>query len=193
MSQPDTDEALVALAQQGEVRAFETLVERYSPKIYGLVYHMTSHHEDARELVQDTFAKAHRSIAKFRGSSSFYTWLYTIAHNTTLNFIKRNEKRKAWSLDDVDSGIQNDPAFVDQRHVANPRAQVGIHELQQKLNEAVQSLSEDHRAVVVMFDIQGMPHAEISKILDVSEGTVRSRLYYAHQLLQAKLSDYLQQ
>jgi len=87
--------------------------------------------------------------------------------------------------------LKNDEAMVDLRHRANPRQQSGIHELQKKLNESLQALSEEHRAVVTMFDIQGIPHAQISKVLGVSEGTVRSRLYYAHQQLQAHLNDYL--
>jgi len=83
------------------------------------------------------------------------------------------------------------PAFVDKAHFANPRRQSNIHELQKKLNEALQELSEDHRSVVTMFDIQGMPHAEISEILGVSEGTVRSRLYYAHKQLQGYLEEFI--
>ena len=109
----------------------------------------------------------------------------------TLNFLKKRGRRKGLSLDDEESGIQNDTSFVDQGYRANPRRQSNIHELQKKLNEALQVLSEDHRAVVTMFDIQGMPHAEISKILGVSEGTVRSRLYYAHQQLQGQHAEWM--
>jgi RNA polymerase sigma-70 factor (ECF subfamily) len=151
---------------------------------------MTSNREDTHDLLQDIFAKAYRSLRHFRGKSSFYTWIYSIAVNMTLNFLKKRKRRAGLSLDDIDTGIQNDPAFVDTAHRANPRAQSTIHELQKKLNEALQALSEDHRAVVTMFDIQGIPHAEISRILGVSEGTVRSRLYYAHQQLQGHLQEY---
>lgn len=96
----------------------------------------------------------------------------------------------AMSLDDVDNGIANDEVFTDISHYANPRASQGIKELQKKLNVAMQKLSDDHRAVVSMFDIQGMRHAEISKILGISLGTVRSRLFYAHQQLQAHLEEF---
>jgi RNA polymerase sigma-70 factor (ECF subfamily) len=81
--------------------------------------------------------------------------------------------------------------MVDFTHAANPRQQSDLNELQKKLNEAMQSLSNDHRAVVTMFDIQGIPHAEISKILKVSEGTVRSRLFYAHRQLQGHLEEFI--
>lgn len=187
----DPDADLVRRTQEGDTRAFDELVMKYSRKLYGLVYNMTSNKEDTHDLLQDIFAKAYRSLRRFRGNSTFYTWIYSIAVNMTLNFLKKRKRRAGYSYDDVDSGIQNDPAFIDQAHQSNPRRQSNIHELQKKLNEAMQSLSEDHRTVVTMFDIQGMPHAEISRILGVSEGTVRSRLYYAHQQLQVYLEDFL--
>ena len=151
---------------------------------------MTSNKDDTHDLLQDVFAKAYRSVSKFRGNSMFYTWIYSIATNMTLNFLKKRKRRTASSLDDVETGIQNDPAFVDVSHRSNPRRQININELQKKLNKSMQLLSEDHRAVVTMFDIQGMPHAEIGKILGVSEGTVRSRLFYAHQQLRGYLEEF---
>ena len=190
-SPADTDEVLVARAQSGDTSAFDQLVIRYSPRLYGMIYHMTSNKEDANDLTQDVFAKAYRSLRRFRGRSSFYTWIYAIGTNMTLNFLKKRNRRAAWSLDNLDSGIQNDEAMVDLAHAANPRHQSDWNELQKKLNEALQSLSNRHRAVVTMFDIQGIPHAEISKILKVSEGTVRSRLFYAHRQLQGHLEEFI--
>lgn len=190
-SSADADRGLVARAQKGDTAAFDQLVVKYSPRLYGMIYHMTSNKEDANDLMQDVFAKAYRSLSRFRGKSSFYTWIYAIGTNMTLNFLKKRKRRAAWSLDDLDSGIQNDEAMVDIAHSANPRHQSDVNELQKKLNEAMQSLSDDHRAVVTMFDIQGIPHAEISKILKVSEGTVRSRLFYAHQQLQGHLEEFI--
>jgi len=190
-SSADADRGLVARAQKGDTAAFDQLVVKYSPRLYGMIYHMTSNKEDANDLMQDVFAKAYRSLSRFRGKSSFYTWIYAIGTNMTLNFLKKRKRRAAWSLDELDSGIQNDDAMVDIAHFANPRHQSDVNELQKRLNEAMQSLSDDHRAVVTMFDIQGIPHAEISKILKVSEGTVRSRLFYAHQQLQGYLEEFI--
>jgi RNA polymerase sigma-70 factor (ECF subfamily) len=190
-SPTDADEVLVSRAQSGDTLAFDQLVVRYSPRLYGMIYHMTSNKEDANDLTQDVFAKAYRSLNRFRGRSSFYTWIYAIGTNMTLNFLKKRNRRAAWSLDNLDSGIQNDEAMVDLAHAANPRHQSDLNELQKKLNEAMQSLSNVHRAVVTMFDIQGIPHAEISKILKVSEGTVRSRLFYAHRQLQGHLEEFI--
>lgn len=187
----ELDRELVHRAQAGDTRAFDELVIKFSPRLYGMVYHMTSNKEDTHDLLQDIFAKAYRSLKRFRGKSSFYTWIYSIATNMTLNFLKKRKRRVAWSLDDVDSNIQNDDAMVDIGHAANPRHQSDVNELQKKLNEAMQTLSEDHRAVVTMFDIQGIPHADISKILKISEGTVRSRLFYAHKQLQGHLEEFI--
>ena len=188
--QSDPDREALVRALDGDTRAFDELIVKYSPKLYGLIYNMTSNKEDTNDLLQDVFAKAFRSLERFKGKSSFYTWIYAIATNMTLNFLKKRKRRMASSLDEVESGIQNDPAFVDYTNRANPRQQSDVHSLQQKLNEALQELSDHHRAVVTMFDIQGLPHAEISRILGVSEGTVRSRLFYAHRQLQGYLQDF---
>jgi RNA polymerase sigma factor (sigma-70 family) len=188
----EEDRELVQRAQEGDTRAFDQLVRKYTPKIYGLVYNMTSNREDTADLLQDVFAKAYRSIGRFMGKSSFYTWLYSIAVNMTLNYLKKRGRHTKISMDDVDSGIQNDPDFIKvTTGSSNPLRDVNLHELQKRLNESMQKLSHDHRTVVTLYDIQGLQHAEISKMLGVSEGTVRSRLFYAHRQLQNYLEEFL--
>jgi len=184
------DDELIARAQAGDAAAFDELVVKYSPRLYGLVYNMTSNHEDTNDLMQDIWSKAYRSIAGFRGKSSFYTWIHSIGVNMTINFLKKRGRRFHMSLDDIDSNIQHDKEFIELTATSNPVREADLGELQKRLNEAMQKLSEDHRAVVTMFDIQGMPHAEIAKILGISEGTVRSRLFYAHRQLQNFLSEF---
>lgn len=187
----EDDETLVARTQKGDSAAFDVLIGRYKERLYATVYHMTANHEDANDLVQETFIKAFKSIDSFRGHSSFYTWVYRIAVNRTINFLKRRKNRNQYSLDDLDSSIQTDPDLLEMMSHVTPRREVGLNELQEKLNEALQKLSESHRAVVTMHDIQGMTHADIAKVLKCSEGTVRSRLFYARQQMQGLLSDYL--
>jgi RNA polymerase sigma-70 factor (ECF subfamily) len=187
----EEDEALVARAQRGDTGAFDVLVERYKQRLYATVYHMTSNHEDANDLVQDTFIKAYKSLRSFKRQSSFYTWIYRIAVNRTINFVKRRKDRGHLSLNDVDASIETDPDYVELMSHVTPRREVGLNELQEKLNESMQKLSDEHRAVVVMHDVQGMTHADIAKVIHCSEGTVRSRLYYARQQLQGLLGDYL--
>ena len=190
MRKVDPDLELVQRAREGDTAAFDELVVKYTPKLYGLVYHMTSNHEDTNDTLQDVFAKAYRALKRFKGKSAFYTWIYSIATNMTLNFLKKRNRRRAYSLDDVDLAIERDEDFIEATSKSDPVREANISELQERLNMAMQQLSDDHRAVVTMFDIQGMPHAEIAKIIGVSEGTVRSRLFYAHRQLQTYLDDF---
>ncbi len=187
---PDPDAELVERARGGDTEAFDELVIKFTPKLYGLVYHMTSNHEDTNDVLQDVFAKAYRALKRFQGKSTFYTWIYSIATNMTLNFLKKRNRRRGMSLDDMDKAVENDPDFIEATSKSDPVREANIGELQERLNMAMQQLSEDHRAVVTMYDIQGMPHAEIGRILGVSEGTVRSRLFYAHRQLQTYLEDF---
>lgn len=186
---PDPDQDLVTRAQQGDTRAFDALILKYGDKLYGLVYNMTSHKEDTHDLLQEIFARAYQSLGKFRGNSTFYTWIYQISVNLTLNFLKKRKRRAGLSLNEMDSSVQQDPALIDTTHLANPERQTNLNELQIRLNEAMMKLSETHRMVVTMFDIQGMSHGEIAKVLKSSEGTIRSRLHYAHLQLQSALQD----
>ena len=191
-SSGESDLALVARAQNGDTRAFDDLVKKYTPKLYGMVYNMTSNREDTADLLQDIFSKAYRSLTRFMGKSSFYTWIYSIAVNMTLNFLKKRGRHTKISLDDVDTGIENDPNFIEVTTAARGTLrEVNIHELQKRLNEAMMKLSEEHRTVVTLYDIQGLQHAEISEIVGVSEGTVRSRLFYAHRQLQNYLEEFV--
>lgn len=186
------DRALVRLAQSGDLGAFDELVVRYQERIYALVYHMTSNHEDANDLAQEAFVKAWKALRNFKGDSSFYTWVYRIAVNHTLNHLKtRRSRTQHVSLNDLDFNAEHDPDLLQLISHKNPRRDVNLRELGERLNEAILKLSDEHRTVVTLHDIQGMPHEEIAQILQCNPGTVRSRLFYARQQLQAWLSDLL--
>ena len=182
----------VRRAQAGDLAAYDQLVHQFLERIYGLCYHMTSHHEDAHDLAQDTFVKAWQALKSFKGDSSFYTWIYRIAVNTCLNHLKlRRNRTPHLSLNDLDVQPENDPDLVALVSDKTPRREANLAELQRRLNEAILKLSEDHRSVVTLHDIQGLPHDQIAKILGVNPGTVRSRLFYAHQQLQGWLADWM--
>lgn len=186
-----TDLMLVKRAQQEDLDAYDELVRRYQERIYATLYHMTSNHEDAHDLTQETFIKAYRALKSFKGDSSFYTWAYRIAVNKTINFLKQRKNRSQMSLDDLDFQAEHDPDLVALISEKTPRRDLNLKELQEKLNVAMQKLSESHRLVVTLHDIQGHSHDEIAKIMECNVGTVRSRLFYARQQLQAYLSEYL--
>lgn len=184
------ERAFVAQAQAGDVEAYDNLVRRYQERVYATVYHMTSNHEDAADLTQETFVKAFRALKSFKGDSSFFTWLYRIAVNKTINHLKQRKHRGQISLDDLDLNAENDPELVALISDRTPRREVSLRELQERLNMAMQRLSEEHRMVVTLHDIQGIKHEEIAEMMKCNVGTVRSRLFYARQQLQAYLSEW---
>jgi RNA polymerase sigma-70 factor (ECF subfamily) len=188
---PAAERELVRRAQRGDLAAFEELVRHHHPRIYNLLYHMTANREDAQDLAQEVFLKAHAALGRFQGSSSFYTWVYRIAVNHALNFREKHRRRALeMRLDDMDAGVERDPTFVELRARESPYRDVTVGELQKKLNSALQKLSEEHRTVVVLHDLQGLKHHEIAQMMKLSEGTVRSRLFYARQQLQKELAEF---
>ena len=192
LKEADDDVAVVRQVQGGDVAAFDQLILKYRTRIFGVVYHLTSNREDAADLTQDAFIKAFQSIQRFSGQSSFFTWLYRIAINGTLSHLRKNRTRSFFSLERMNS---DEP--VSKEIMAALTDKTGaerdtyVRELQEKLNEAMLRLSISHRTVVTLFEIDGLSHQEIAEVMDCSVGTVRSRLHYAKQLLQAELQPYL--
>jgi RNA polymerase sigma-70 factor (ECF subfamily) len=182
---------LVRKARRGDLNAYDELVKRYQERIYATIYHMTSNHEDANDLAQESFIKAYQALKSFKGGSSFYTWLYRIAVNKTINFLKQRKNKYHLSLNDLDFNAEHDPDLVALVSDKTPLRDAGLAELQKKLNEALLKLSEPHRMVVVLHDVQGVSHDEIAEIMGCNIGTVRSRLFYARQELQGHLAEYM--
>ena len=188
---PEQESELVRSARGGDMEAYDHLVRRYQERIYATIYHMTANHEDANDLAQETFIKAYQALKSFKGDSSFFTWVYRIAVNKTINFLKQRKNKTHMSLNDLDFNAEHDADLVALISDKTPRREVSLIELQEKLNAALLKLSEVHRLVVTLHDVQGLSHEEISRIMGCNTGTVRSRLFYARQQLQAYLSDYL--
>ena len=187
----EREEVLVRRSRRGDLKAYDDLVRRYQERIYATIYHMTSNHEDANDLAQESFIKAFQALGSFKGGSSFYTWLYRIAVNKSINFLKQRKNRTHMSLNDLDFNAEHDPDLMALISHKTPQRDAGLNELQEKLNAALLKLSEQHRLVVVLHDVQGQSHEEIAKVMDCNIGTVRSRLFYARQQLQSELADYL--
>jgi len=190
----DGDWEVVRRVQDGDFAAFDGLILKYRSRVHAIVYNLTSNREDASDLAQDTFIKAFQSIHRFQGQSSFFTWLYRIAVNSTLSHLRKNRMRSFFSLERIseDEPVAREivAALTDK---AGAEKGAYVHELQDKLNEAMQKLSIKHRTVVTLFEIDGLSHEEIAEITGCSVGTVRSRLHYAKRLLQAELQPFLNQ
>jgi len=187
----DADWAVVKKVQAGDVAAFDKLILKYRERVYSIIYNLCANREDAADLTQGTFIKAFQSINRFQGQSSFFTWLYRIAVNATLTHLRKNKLRTFFSFERIteeDKSSEILEALTDKRGADR---EAFVKELQEKLNEALQKLSINHRMVVTLFEIDGLSHNEIAEIMNCSVGTVRSRLHYAKQLLQAELQSYL--
>lgn len=187
----DVDFTVVKRVQAGEVAAFDVLIRKYRERLFGVVYNLTSNREDTADLVQDAFIKAFQSINRFQGQSSFFTWLYKIAVNTTLSHLRKNRLRTFFSLEKIQQDEPSSEILAQLTDKTGADRDTYLHELQEKLNEALQKLSIKHRTVITLFEIDGLTHSEIADIMECSEGTVRSRLHYAKQFLQGELEKYL--
>ncbi|SDU02031.1 RNA polymerase sigma-70 factor, ECF subfamily [Verrucomicrobium sp. GAS474] len=188
-----TDRDLVSRAQEGDLAAFDELVLRYEKPIRVTLYNILLHHEDTNDALIETFTKAYQNLASFREEAQFSTWLYRIAKNTALNQIRKRKRRPFFSpSQEEEEEFYEGNNFIDNNISADVTRQIENQELQNKLNESLSRLSEEHRMVVSLFDVQGMSHAEIAAIMKCTEGTVRSRLFYAHKQLQKFLKDYKQ-
>ena len=183
---------LVKSAKSGDLDAFDSLTVMFRERLYGVIYNMTFNHDDAADLTQETFVKAFRSLSKFKEKSSFFTWIYRIGVNLTLSHLKKKKTRRFFSFDQCfDEGIsaKNSDRFSSKE--SNSVRTTLLNELHEKLNEALLKLSDKHRTIVVLFEIDGLSHKEIASIMKCTEGTVRSRLHYAKIQLQSHLSDYI--
>ncbi|QXD32229.1 sigma-70 family RNA polymerase sigma factor [Candidatus Pelagisphaera phototrophica] len=187
----DEDLVIVRKIQAGDVDAFDSLIFKYRERVYSVIYNLTSNREDASDLTQETFIKAFQSINRFKGKSSFFTWLYRIALNTSLTHLRKNKLRRFFSFEKM---VEEDhtEGFIENLKTESDSDKAALMtELQERLNDAFQKLSVKHRTVITLFEIDGLSHKEIADIVGTSIGTVRSRLHYAKQFLQGELEDYI--
>jgi RNA polymerase sigma-70 factor (ECF subfamily) len=184
----DTD--LVARCQHGDTAAFNELVTRYRGKVYAMIYNMVHNEQDAWDLAQDGFLKAWKSIGRFRGQSSFYTWLYRIMMNVTIDSLRRKQVGGETEFDDSIGLVHIDPSSVTTPKAdALPHEKVTGDEIRARIDAAITRLSPEHRAVILMREIEGMEYQEIADALECSIGTVMSRLFYARKKMQSMLRD----
>lgn len=185
------DEELIRITLTGETRAFDELIRRHSRRLHAMLLQMLGSEADAYDVAQEAFLRAFRSLRYFNQKSAFYTWLYTIAANQARNFIRKRKRDRAISINDDENGdpLEKDSELADQAVDADPVRKAHIADIKKRLRKAMEQLSPSHREVVTLCDVMGLSYQEISKILHVSEGTLRSRIFYAHKQLQSLLGD----
>jgi RNA polymerase sigma-70 factor (ECF subfamily) len=182
---------LVRRCQAGQSGAFDELVIRYRTRVFAMIYNMVHNEQDAWDLAQESFIKAWKSIKRFRRHSSFYTWIYRIVMNVTIDWLrKKHIKGAGTEFDDSVQMKEIDPAS---RTVPKadplPHQRLEHREIRARIEKAIKQLSPEHRAVILMKEIEGMQYHEIAETLGCSIGTVMSRLFYARKKLQHLLRD----
>jgi len=190
----DGDRELVALCRKGDADAFETLVRNYQKKMFNIAFRITGSMEDASEVVQDAFVSAHRNLKDFEQKSRFSTWLYSITVNTAKNRLtqtRTRSMRESASLDDPSPCDEKMKKFEPASNDPSALELISRKEQQQKVQECLDRLEQDFREVIVLRDLQGFSYTEISRMLALAEGTVKSRLFRARDSVRACLKKLL--
>lgn len=186
------DEALLQRARQGERAAFRQLIERYQRRVYRMAFALVRDHDEALDVVQETFVKVHQHLAGFKGESSFYTWVYRIARNVAIDSLRRRGGRGEQVMVQentlTDEGVRPAPAAP---HSPGPQRAALRAELARELEAALAKLPEKHRTILVLREIEGLSYEELARVLEIPKGTVMSRLFHARHKMQAALRGYL--
>lgn len=193
----NNDWDLVQKAAAGDQEAFRELVEKYQRRVLGVVTGMLHDREAALEVTQETFIKAYRSLGGFKGDASFYTWIYRIAVNLAIDHQRREWRRPMADSVRPGSGEEGGPAesildrLRDEHPGADPFQATKDSELRERVRQAIDELTPDHRAVILLREVEGLSYEEISQVMQCSKGTVMSRLHYARKKLQAQLKEFV--
>ena len=189
------DDVLVARAMKGDLSAFRELVERYQQRVHSVALGVMGNFEDAEDVTQDAFLKAYKNLSSFRGQSSFYTWVYRIAFNLAIDEKRRRYRHVETNVSEM-SAI--DVAAQDSKRDGTsilsdsprPDAELERSELRGQIAAAMAELSPEHRAVIVLREVEGLSYAEISDAVGCSKGTVMSRLHHARRRLKKALERF---
>ncbi len=188
----EEDRGLIARAQAGDKAAFRLLVERHQRRAFAIALSLVRDENDANELVQDAFLRVFKSLPTFQGGSSFFTWLYRIITNLSID-LHRKPGRQTTDIDDnrleLDESQESDFPLMARIDGADPSELVRRREIGARLQTALDALPTYHRAVIVMREVEGLSYEEMAQAMGVSKGTIMSRLFHARQKLQKALAD----
>jgi RNA polymerase sigma-70 factor, ECF subfamily len=191
----EVDLELVGRAQKGDEAAFRQLVERHQRRAFAIALSLVRHEQDARDIVQDAFLRVHKSLPSFQGSSSFFTWLYRIVTNLAIDLVRRPGRNTDELEEDKQRSSspggseQPDPLWLARIDGADPVDVLRRKELAGRMREAIDALPSYHKAVILMREVEGMSYEEMAEAMQVSKGTIMSRLFHARQKLQKALAD----
>lgn len=190
--EPVDDRELVDKVKAGDRDAFRVLFERYHRRAYALAFGVLRHQDDALDVVQDAFIKAHKYIDKFEGNSSFYTWLYRIVMNLAIDHLRKHRRAKPVELDEskLEDSAEGD-TLLPKILGGNPGRALVDKEIRARIDRALDELSDNHRAVLIMRELEGLSYEEMAKAMGCSKGTIMSRLFHARKNMQRRLIDLI--
>jgi len=183
----------VQRSQDGDQEAFSELVRKYQKRVYYLAYGMLGNREDALDIAQEAFLKAFRSLKGFQGGGGFYTWLYRIAYNLSIDFMRKEWRKKNLEYRDNQDLTEEEDPVIRVPSSSHPGQEMAQKELNRVIMDAIQSLPEEHRSVILLREMEGLSYEDIAKTLRIRKGTVMSRLHYARQELQKNLMPYIKE
>ena len=186
MSEAQVDQLLVERVQKGDKRAFDLLINKYQHRIISLVSRYVSDHAEAQDVAQEAFIKAYRAMAKFRGDSAFYTWLYRIAINTAKNYLVAQKRRPpASDIDAVDAEQYDMESRLKDK--GTPENELMRDEIKRTVYDTIADLPDDLRTAIMLREMEGMSYEDIAVTMDCPIGTVRSRIFRARDAIDQKL------
>ena len=186
----EEDRVYIALAQKGDKAAFRCLVERHQRRAFAIAMGLVRDENDAREMVQEAFLRVYRGLGAFQGGSSFFTWLYRIVTNLSIDLMRKPGRKDAELQDSqVPPEEENDFAMVSRIDGADPLDVLRRQEIAGRIQEALDALPAYHRGVILMREVEGLSYEEMALAMGVSKGTIMSRLFHARQKLQRALAD----
>jgi len=190
------DLTLVKRVKTGDQRAFKLLVERYQRKIYAVALGMVKDKEEALDISQEAFVKVYKYLDHFKGDSSFYTWLYRITVNICIDALRKKQALRGEQVE-LDEAVKMDTAEANigalgSRLGTNPQKSALRKELAEKIQQALETVPEKHRAILLLREVEGMSYEDLSRTLQIPKGTVMSRLFHARTKVQKILSEYLE-
>jgi RNA polymerase sigma-70 factor (ECF subfamily) len=186
----------VERARAGDGGAFRQIYERYRRRAYALALGVVHNPDAALDVVQEAFLRAHRHLDGFEGSASVYTWLYRIVMNASIDHLRKHGKNRTVDYDDAVAHLENEApsdaaALIPQMLRGNPAKEVARREIREKIDQALAQLSPNHRAVLVMREIDGLSYEEMARVMQCSKGTIMSRLFHARKNMQRMLHESL--
>jgi RNA polymerase sigma-70 factor (ECF subfamily) len=190
MGEQDTDQALVERVQKGDKRAFDLLVRKYQHKVVGVISRYINDWSECQDVAQETFIRAYRAIAAFRGDSQFYTWIYKIATNTAKNYLVSQGRRPPTDDIAIDDAVLLDGG-TRLKDGATPERELMRQEIEQTVFDTVEQLPEDLKIAITLREVDGLSYEEIAETMNCPIGTVRSRIFRARDAIDQKLRPLL--